>query len=242
MRSILRRVVCQCAFAMVVVAALVTSASAQDGNIRSVTLYTVKPDRVGDFQAEIKDKSVWLSLTGPREYALVSYRNKWADLDAGADPKMKDQAADLARISVRIVDCTESSRRIVDEINPDLSLPPSNDVPKMIRVLVTDVRPDKIGDYLDLMKNEILPAYKKGGVKDYNFAARRFGAPSTEFISVAGMNSWADFDGEFGAEKGFGKEGYKALVAKVRTLITSSQFDVYRFEPDLSYMPPPAAK
>jgi hypothetical protein len=56
------------------------------------------------------------------------------------------------------------------------------------------------------------------------------------------MNSWADFDGEFGAEKGFGKEGYKALVAKVRTLITSSQFDVYRFEPDLSYMPPPAAK
>ncbi len=255
MRSILRRVVCQCVFAMVVVAALVTSASAQDGNIRSVTLYTVKPDRVGDFQAEIKEynavlakggsthyNSVWLSLTGPREYALVSYRNKWADLDAGADPKMKDQAADLARISVRIVDCTESSRRIVDEINPDLSLPPSNDVPKMIRVLVTDVRPDKIGDYLDLMKNEILPAYKKGGVKDYNFAARRFGAPSTEFISVAGMNSWADFDGEFGAEKGFGKEGYKALVAKVRTLITSSQFDVYRFEPDLSYMPPPAAK
>ncbi len=253
MRSILGRVVCQCVFAMAVAAALVTSASAQDGNIRSVTLYTVKPDRIGDFQAEVKEynavlakggstryNSVWVSLTGPREYALVSYRNKWADLDASADPKLKDQAADLARINVRIVDCTEGWRRFIDEINPDLSLPPGNDVPKMIRVLVTNVRPDKIGDYLDLVKNEILPAVKKGGVKEYTFASRRFGAPNTQFISVAGMDSWADFDGEFGAEKGLGKEGYKALVAKIRTLITSSQFDVYRFEPEISYLPPPA--
>jgi hypothetical protein len=255
MRSILGRVVCQCIFAMAVVAALASSASAQDGTIRSVTLYTVKPDRVGDFQAEIKEynavlakggstryDSVWVSLTGPREYALVSYRDKWADLDAGADPKMKDQAADQARIGLRIIACTESSRRIIDEIKPELSLPDSGEVPKMIRVLVTDVRPDKIGDYLDLMKNEILPAVKKGGVKDYTFASRRFGAPNTQFISVAGMNSWADFDGEFGAEKGLGKEGYKALVAKVRMLITSSQYDVYRFESDLSYLPPAAAK
>jgi hypothetical protein len=255
MRSILGRVVCQCIFAMAVVAALASSASAQGGSIRSVTLYTVKPDRVGDFQAEIKEynavlakggstryDSVWLSLTGPREYALVSYRDKWADLDAGADPKMKDQAADLARIGLRIIACTESSRRIIDEIRPELSLPDSGEVPKMIRVLVTDVRPDKIGDYLDLMKNEILPAVKKGGVKDYTFASRRFGAPNTQFISVAGMSSWADFDGEFGAEKGLGKEGYKALVTKVRMLIASSQYDVYRFEPDLSYLPQAPAK
>jgi hypothetical protein len=240
---------------MAVVAALVTSASAQDGNIRSVVLYTVKPDRIGDFEAEIKAydavlakggsthyASVWLSQTGPREYARVMYYDKWADLDAGPDPKLKEQAADLARISVRIVDCTESSRRMIDEINPDLSLPPSSDMPKMIRVLVTDVRPEKVGDYLDLMKNEILPAVKKGGVTSYSFASRRFGAPSTEFISVAGFNSWADFDGEYAAEKGLGKEGYKALVAKVRMLIVQSQFDLYRFEPDLSYLPPPTAK
>jgi hypothetical protein len=240
---------------MAVAAALASSAFAQDGNIRSVTLFTVKPDRIGDFEAEVKAynavlakggsthyASVWLSQTGPREYARVIYYNNWAELDAGPDPKMKDQAADLARINVRIIDCTESWRRIVDEINPDLSLPATNDMPKMIRVLVTDVRPEKIGDYLDLMKNEILPAVKKGGVTSYSFASRRFGAPSTEFISVAGLNSWADFDGGFGPEKGLGKEGYKALVAKVRMLIVQSQYDVYRFEPDLSYLAPPTMK
>ena len=136
MRLNLRGVVCQCILAFGVVATLVTSASAQGGNIRSVTFYTVKPDRIGDFYAEItaynalKAKggsteyaSTWASLTGPRVFALVVYHNKWADLDAGADPKMKEQATDLARISMRITDCTESWHRIIEEVNPDLSLP-----------------------------------------------------------------------------------------------------------------------
>lgn len=255
MKSILRRVVCQCVVAMAVVAALASPAFAQDGNIRSVTLYTVKPDRIGDFEAEIKAYnavlakggsthygSVWVSLTGQREYARVIHYAKWADLDAGPDPKMNDQAADLARIGVRINDCTESSRRIIEEVIPELSLPASDEIPKMIRILVTDVRPEKIGDYRDLVKNEILPAIKKSGLKDYTVALRRFGAPSTEFISVAGMTNWADFDGDFAVEKGLGKEGYQALLVKVRALIASSQYDVYRFQPDLSYLPPTPAK
>ena len=140
----LRGVVCQCILAMGVAATLVTSASAQGGNIRSVTFYTVKPDRIGDFYAEItaynalKAKggsteyaSTWASLTGPRAFALVVYYNKWADLDAGADPKMKEQATDLARISMRITDCTESWHRIIEEVNPDLSLPDSGKMPTL---------------------------------------------------------------------------------------------------------------
>jgi hypothetical protein len=253
MRSILSRVVCQCIFAMAVAAALVTPAFAQDGNIRSITFYTVKPDRIGDFQAEIKEydailvkggseryASTWVSLTGPREYAHVSYYTKWADLDAGPEPKMKEQAADLARITVRIVDCTESSHRSIEEVLPDFTLS-SGEMPKMIRVLVTQVRPDRFNEYLELARNEILPAVKRGEVKDYNFSETRFGASSTEVVSVAGLSSWADLDGGFGAEKGLGKEGYQALLNKVRPLIVSSEYNVYRFEPDLSYLPPPPA-
>ncbi len=255
MRSILKRVVCQCILAMAVVATLASSAFAEAANIRSVTLYTIKPDRVGDFQAAVKEfdaillkagsdhyGSTWLSVTGPHEYARVSYYTKWAELDVMTDPKTKDQEGDLSRIRARIADCTLSTRRIIDEIIPELSLPPTAEIPKMIRVLVTDVRPDKVGDYRELMKNEILPAVKKGGVTSYSFAARRFGAPNTQFISVAGMDSWSDFDGGFAAEKGLGKEGYQALVVKVRMLITSSQYDVYRFQPDLSYLPATPAK
>ncbi len=255
MRESLRRAVCLCVFAIAAAAALETPVSAQDGNIRSITFYTVKPDRIGDFQAEIKEynavmakggsarySSMWSSLTGTREFARVSYLSKWADLDTGADPKMKDQAADLARISVRIIDCTESWRRTIEEMIPDLSLPPSGDMPKMVRVLVTEVRPDKYKEYLDLVKNEILPAAQKGGLKDYTIAEARYGGPNTQITSVAGMNNWADLDGGFGVEKGLGKEGYQALLVKVRQLIVQAEVDEYRYEPDLSYLAPATPK
>ena len=255
MRLNLRGVVCQCVLALGVAATLVTSASAQGGNIRSVTFYAVKPDRVGDFYAEItaynamKAKggstqyaSTWASLTGPRVFALVVNYNKWADLDAGADPKMKEQATDLARISMRITDCTESSHRIIEEVNPDLSLPDSGKMPTMIRVLVTQVRPDKLKDYFELAKNEIIPGIKKSGLKDYSIAQGRFGEPNTVITSVAGFNNWADLDGGLGLEKGIGKEAYQSFLGKLTPLIVSSQFDVYRFRPDLSYLPPATAK
>ncbi|MGD0740795.1 MAG: hypothetical protein ABR957_14475 [Terracidiphilus sp.] len=254
-----RRVFCLCIFAMAVAAAvtLVTPASAQDGNIRSVTFYTVKPDRVGDFQAEIKEynailakagsdrySSMWVGLTGAHEYVRVQMYTKWADLDSSidSDPKLKDQATDLARISLRIIDCTESWHRNIDVVMPELSLPDSGDIPKMIRVLVTQVRPDKYHEYLDLQKNEILPAITKAAPKSYSFAETRFGVFGPEFVSVTGFTNWADLDGAIGAEKGLGKDGYQAMVNKVRALIVQSQFFIYRYEPDESYLPPPAAK
>jgi hypothetical protein len=251
----LRRLVCQSVFALALAAAFVTSADAQSGNIRSITFYRVKPDRIGDFQAEIKEfnalytkagstryNSVWVSLTGPRVYARVMYYSKWADLDAGSDPKLKDQEADLARIGARITDCTEGWTRTIEEIQPDLSLPPSNDVPKLIRVLVTQVRPDKYKEYLNLVRTDILPAAKKGELKVYQFAETRYGGPNTQVSSVVAMDGWGDLDGEVGIQKGLGKEGYQALLEKVRPLIVQAEVNEYRFLPDLSYLPPTAAK
>jgi hypothetical protein len=252
MRLNLRQAVCHCILAVGVATALGTSASAQ-GNIRSVTFYNVKPDRIGDFLAEIKSynalmakggstnySSTWVSLTGPRTYAHVIYYKTWAELDVTTDPKMKEQEVDLARINMRITDCTESWHRVIAEINPDLSLPDSGKMPTLIRVLVTEVRPDKVNDYLAFAKNDILPAVKKSGAKDFSMAVGRFGQPRTVITSVLGFNSWADLDAGIGPEKALGKEGYAALVAKASALIVSSQFDIYRFQPDLSYLPPPA--
>lgn len=250
----LRGVLCHCILAVGVTAALGTSASAQ-GNIRSVTFYNVKPDRVGDFQAEIKEYnavmakggsdrygSVWVSVTGPRVYALASYYKTWAELDAGADPKMKEQAADLARISERILDCTESRRRIIDELIPELSLPDSGKMPTMIRVLTSEIRPERYNDYLALIKSDILPAVKKSGAKDYSIGETRYGGSSSQITSVLGFDKWADLDEGVGAQKALGKDGYQGLLVKVRPLIVSSQSDVYRFQPDLSYLPPATAK
>ena len=249
----LKKIVCQCVFALTVAAALVTSAFAQQGNIQTVAFYTIKPDRVGDFQAAVKEynavyakagstrySSLWLSLTGPRTYAVVSYYEKWADLDAGTDPKLKDVAGDVARINMRINACIESSHRIINEIQPDLSIQKATDMPKMVRVLTTDVRPEKFREYLALVKSDILPAYQKSGVKLYEFSETIYGGSNTEVTSVVGMENWAELDGGFGVEKSLGKEGYEAIRAKVRPLIVRAEYDEYRFQPELSYLAPAA--
>jgi len=251
MKFNLKRFTCQCAFAFTVVAALATSALAQPGKIQSVTFYTIKPDRLGDFQAAIKEfnaavakagstryYSLWLSLSGARTYAQASYHEKWAELDAGADPKLKDSAADIARINPRINACIESSRRIIAEIQPDLSIEQATETPKMVRVLTTEVRPEKYREYLAFIKSDVLPAAQKSGLKLYEFSETVFGGPNTEVTSVAAMENWAELDSGFGLEKALGKDGYEALRAKARQLIVRSQYDEYRFQPELSYLPP----
>jgi len=245
----------RCVIAAALAATLATVASAQTGNIRSITFVSVKPDRIGDFQAELKElhalmkkdnstrySSVWLSLTGTREYAIVSYYNKWSELDAGADPATKEDAADQARLGTRMIDCAASWRRTIEEIQPDLSLPTSMEMPKMVRVLTTLVRPDKYKDYLDLVKSDVLPAAKKGGLSTYIFAEARYGAPNTQVTSVIAMEKWADLDEPFGIEKALGKDGYQGLLNKVRPLIVQAEVNEYRFQPELSYLPPAPTK
>ena len=49
MKLNLRKVVCQCILGVGIATALAASASAQNGTIQSITFFTVKADRVGDF-------------------------------------------------------------------------------------------------------------------------------------------------------------------------------------------------
>jgi hypothetical protein len=132
--------------------------------------------------------------------------------------------------------------RVIEEILPEFTLTANGAPPKMISVLQSKVRPDKVSEYMDMVRSEVFPAAKKSGLKEFSIAQERYGAPSTEFVSVAGMDSWGDFDGEFGVPKGMGKEGYQKFLLKIRPLIVESQWDVYRFQPDLSYLRPAMGK
>jgi hypothetical protein len=241
--------------AMMAVASLAMPAQAQQTNIRSVRFYTVKTDRVGDFQAAIKDAnaimakagsdryfSIWASLTGPTEYVRVDNYTKWADLDRGADPKLKEQQAALQQITTRIMQCVESSHRVIEQELPELTLPISGALPKMIRASQSRVRPDKVNEYLELVKSDVFPAAKKSGLKFFSVAQVRYGAPTTEFISVAGLDHWADFDAGFGVEKAMGKEGYQRFLTRMRPLLVDTEYNVYRLMPDLSYLPPTTSK
>jgi quinol monooxygenase YgiN len=252
-----RRAGFRCVFAFAAAAMLIGPARAQQGNIQSIRFYTVKPDRVGDFLAATKEFAevakkggseryffLLHSLTGANEYVRVENFTKWAEIDeTGPEPKMKEQAAQLQSITTRIFQCIESSHRIIDEVQSDLSLPQTGGV-QMLRVLRTRVRPEKANEYMALVKSETLPAAKKAGLKFYTVSQVRYGEPSTEFVSASGLSKWADLDGGLWIQKSMGEEGYQRFLAKLRPLIIESEAEIYSVVFDSSYQPArqPAAK
>ncbi len=241
----------RCALAVAALAALAIPALAQDHPpIQSVVIYRVKADRIGDFQAALRDhkallkqnsstqyRTLWASQSGPREYALVRYYAKWADLDMTQDPALQDHQAEATRIFVRIGQCTESATRIISEVQPDMSITSSGEMPKMVRLIRNVVKPDRVNDYIALMKSDVMPAVKKAGLKTYVVTRTRFGGPNSEFRSVAGVDSWADMDSPAPVVRAMGDEGYQSFVAKLGPMLVETEFSIFRYMPDLSYMP-----
>jgi hypothetical protein len=51
------------------------------------------------------------------------------------------------------------------------------------------------------------------------------------------LNGWADLDGPIGTEKGMSAAEYKAFLDKVAPLIESTEWSMWKYEPELSYIP-----
>jgi antibiotic biosynthesis monooxygenase (ABM) superfamily enzyme len=221
---------------------LAMSASAQEPNITRVTTYRVKPDRAADFQAEIKEYNavlkkagashaytLWSSLTGAVEFYRVDEYAKYAELDNADDPKLKDVSADLARIGLRITNCEDSADRVYYRGRPDLSLPPVPEIPKMVRLLKAKLQPDKVEAYI-AMKKEYIALLKKSPPKFESVLQGRYGTSQWEFLTLEGINRWADLDVPQPADDPSRKFNFSATQ-------TERQYDIIRFRPELSYIP-----
>ncbi|HEV2397154.1 MAG TPA: hypothetical protein VGS27_09465 [Candidatus Sulfotelmatobacter sp.] len=219
------------------------------GNLRTVLFVKVKLDQEDNWKASVKDYvslvkkagaehgfTVWESQTGPHQWAIVWYSEKFKDIGQD-DPKLKDSAADLATLFARLNGQTDSLEYWIDEMQPDLMIR-GQSIPPYVRTGRSRIVPGKMEEMRALFRDEILPAYKKAGTTDYGVAVGRFGTPTNEFHSYLGVNAWADFDGPIGAEKGMSASEWKAFQTKVGTLVESTQWDLWKFHPELSYVLP----
>ena len=222
-------------------------------NIRSSTNYTVKPDRVGDFTGAVKEYNallkkagyekgytMWVTASGPVEYRAVSYSSKWAEFDVtrNTDPKLKDVQVELTGIGRRIMSCVEKYDRIIMQVNTALSLPRQAEPPKLIQSVKIRIHPDKVDDYLALLKSDMFPAIQKSGIKTFGVAQARFGAPPYELRITVGMDNWAELDEVPALVKAIGgQDRYNAYLKKARPMTSFAEFDISRYLPELSYRP-----
>ena len=216
-------------------------------NIRTVLFVKVKSGQDESWKAAVKDYAalvkkagseqgftIWESESGPAQYAVVWYSTKWKDLDED-DPKLKAVEADRARLFARLDTMTESLETWIDEMQPDMAIQ-SKEIPPMVRVGRTRVVSAKMGEVKAMLHDQLVPALKKAGVSDYGAAVARFGTPSNEIHTYLGIKGWADLDGGIGAQKAMSADEYKAFEAKLLPMIESTEWSIWKFHPELSYV------
>jgi hypothetical protein len=238
-----------CLLAAIALTAFCVPAWAQ-GNIRTVLFVRVKMGQEESWKAAVKDYAatvkkagsdqgftVWESASGPAQHAVVWYSSKWKEIDE-QNPKLKPVEADMARLFARLDTVTDSLETWIDEAQPEMMIR-SNQVPAMVRVGRTKIVSGKMDDLKALFHDQIVPAIKKSGATDYGVFVARYGTPSNEIHSYLGLSGWADLDGPIGTEKGMSAAEYKAFLAKVAPLIESTEWSMWKFEPELSYVVAP---
>jgi hypothetical protein len=239
-----------CVLAAFMFTVLSVPSPAQVGkNIRTVLFVKVKPERAGDWSAAIKDYvalvkrsesdqwfTVWEAQSGPDEYAVVWQSARWKELDQDGDPKTKPAAANIAHVFDRLDGDTVSMETWVDELQPDLAVG-GKEIPKMVRTGRTRVVQGKMDEVLAILRSDTLPAMKKAGVTEFGVAVARYGTPNSEIHTYAALGGWGDLDSPWGLQKGMSPEDLKAYLAKISPYIVFSQYDMWRFKPELSYVP-----
>jgi hypothetical protein len=94
--------------------------------------------------------------------------------------------------------------------------------PYRTRVTVTRLKPDMVTDWVDLQKNEVVPALKKAGVKTRTvFSSGLFGT-GAEYLVSQPFDNFAEFDGPSPLVKALDAPGASRLQAKLAKCIMSS--------------------
>jgi len=237
----------RCVLAAITLTILAKPSWAQERNIRKITIVTPKLDRMEEWIAAVKDYmatvkksgwdqplTAWASQTGPAQYAFVQYFAKWTDLDSYPS---KELATNLAPIMTKLRGSTLSLETWVDEMQPELTIP-GTELPKVVRTGRMHIVPGKLDDELALYKSDLVPALRKAGVTNFGIAVSRYGTPMNEIHTHLGLDGWTGlFDGSVGSQKVMSADAYKAYMAKATGMIEGIEYTIWRFQPELSYLP-----
>ena len=114
--------------------------------------------------------------------------------------------------------------------------PPQQVAPpaQRVQVVVTQVKPDMVGTYQDLIKNEANPGLKKAGVPYRWTWANGPSGQGFTFVSVQPIANYAQFDQPGMLQKAIGADGVANYNAKLRPTIVSQHAYIETLRQDLS--------
>lgn len=115
------------------------------------------------------------------------------------------------------------------------SAPPAAPADPWFEITVVSIKPEKYTEYERLIKEEINPALKQGGLPWRNTFARATFGELFEYVSVAPIARLGQYDETDPLTKALGQEGTKAVRAKLRECYASLHTFATRRMDDLCF-------
>jgi hypothetical protein len=206
------------------------------GPMSRVTIVHVKPDMVNEWREIEKSYVPDLKKGGQKsrtvyqtsifgnsyEYVIVAPIDSFADFDGqGPAAKVLEPAA-LLRRSTMLVKCIESSTSFMSTRNDEISNLIQNDaVPPIMVSARFRIAPGKTQEFINLMKSDLLPIYKKAGIR-MTVNQRGPGTNPNDVTIGTYYKTFADWGGQPFLTKQLGADAAAKVNAKfvgVRTLV-----------------------
>jgi hypothetical protein len=112
---------------------------------------------------------------------------------------------------------------------------PTPDQRRWLSITVLSVKPEMAAEFQNFVKTETNPALRKGGATWREvWQTTAAAGDAFEYVIVAPIDNFAQYDGPSPLEKGLGKDGFAAWQAKASRYVNSVRRFVIRTRPDLS--------
>ena len=112
--------------------------------------------------------------------------------------------------------------------------PAQDAAPQMLRVTTYRIKPDMVQEWESLIKNEIIPGYKKAGAPEISvWETGNFGTGS-EYTVATPIAKFADLDGASPLAKALAPDALANLLGRARKCVLESRAIAVREHPELS--------
>ena len=222
----------------------------------TVNVVRVKPEMVDawiDFQtkrtlpvlkkAGIMQRDVYQAAYGPLgEFRIVMPTGKFADRDNPSPIERALGSAGVQEYNDALRKMIASTTSYVIQAIPDASFDPNPASVYKILVLSTNhIAPGRNGDYLNYIRNDVLPVQKQAQAKRYLVSQVVFGGDPNEYRVATFMDKFADLDNGPAIVRVLGQEGAAKLAQKTVGIVTNVQRAVYVRNDALSFRTRPTS-
>ena len=173
------------------------------------------------------------------EFDVFTPLSKFGDRD-GENPydKMTTEQERLtrgARLNQYLENVQTSIEKPVTELSintPGVPFPPA-----YMHGIRVRVRSGATDEFSAVMKNELIPAVKKEGVKTLLARRTLLGGVISDYNFAEGFDKWSEMDTPDTLPKIMGEEAFRKMITKIDGVVTLREDTIWRYQADLSYYP-----